>query len=534
VSQQPLALSPRESEGAIRLKADQSPSGYSPEIARYQTLLEAGTTLLSNLEEPKPFFGISDFLQTVVHPDFASLGLYEESTHCVRRHVLDSPLAQEFAGPPALVPLAEAPCSLTFLHGETRLLARNDFLASSSQLLRRFLEVGIQSACFLPLIARRGTQGALALGSTREHTFTLQDVSFLRNVAIHVAVALENAQTYRDVADRAGKLTAQNFHLQDELREGYDPDEIVGQSPALTEVLAQVRTFAANDAPILITGEMGTGKELSARAIHRMSARNQGRFVKVNCAAVPTGLLESEIFGYEKDAFTGAIRKQIGRVELAQQGTLFLEEVGDIPDELQPKLLRLLQAGEFERVGGTKTIKADVRLIASSTRDLANGMAASHFPAELYRALSACALYMPALRDRSQDVRLLARYFAHKFAWRMNRRIETIPREALRALESWHWPGNVRELEILMERAVILSLGSMLTIPIAELNLLYVPPAEETTLGTMEREHILRVLRETGGEISGTLGAAARLGMKPNTLKGRMKKLGIKLSDYQD
>ncbi len=516
-----------------KLKADQSPSGYNPEIDRYQTLLEAGTTLLSNIEQPEPFAGVSDFLQVVVRPDFASLALYEEGTRSLRRHVLDSPLAQEFAGPAALVPLAEAPCSPAFLRAETQLLARNDFLASGSQLLRRFLEVGIQSACFLPLIARRGSQGALTLASTREHTFTLQDVNFLRNVAIHIAIALENVRTYREVADRAGKLTAENLYLQDELRAVYDPEEIVGQSAALKQVLEQVRAVATVDSPVLITGETGTGKELIARAIHRMSRRKDGRFIKVNCAMTPTALLESVLFGHEEGAVVGAIRQNPGRVELAPGGTLFLEEVGEVPPDLQPKLLRLLLTDQFERMGGREPITADVRVVASSTRHLAEGVTATQFPTELYRRLGSSTIYMPALRDRGPDVRLLARYFAQKFARRMNRQIETVPGEVLRALDTWHWPGNVRELENLMERSVMLSRGTTLTVPLAELNLLYAPPGEEATLEILEREQIVRVLKETGGEISGPKGCAARLGMKPATLKARMQKLGITSSDYQ-
>jgi len=516
------------------VKADfESQPDDSPEIDRYQVLLEAGTTLLSNLEERESFSAISNFLQTVVQPDFASLGLYEESTHCLHRHVLEAPLAQEFAGPVAIVPVAEAPCGPAFLRGEVQLLARNDLLASGSHFLRRLLEVGIRSACFLPLIARRGPQGTLNLGSTRDNAFTLQDESFLRKVAIHIAIALDNVRAYREVAELTRKLKQEKLYPQDEIRAAHDFDEIVGQSPALKQVLTQVLTVASSDAPVLLLGETGTGKELIARTIHRMSARKDASFIKLNCASVPTGLLESELFGHEKGTFIGAISQKIGRLELADRGTLFLEEVGDVPLELQPKLLHVLQAGEFERLGGTGTIKSDVRVIAATARDLGESVAAGEFRSDLYYRLNVFPLDLPPLRDRGQDIRLLARYFMHKFARSRNKQIETIPREAMRALESWHWPGNVRELANLIERSVILSQGTTLSVPLAELNLQYVPPSQDATLQKLEREHILRVLRETGGDISGAHGAAPRLGMKPATLHSRMQKLGITRSDYQ-
>jgi len=291
---------------------------------------------------------------------------------------------------------------------------------------------------------------------------------------------------------------------------------------------------APSDATVLILGETGTGKELVARAIHRLSTRKDEPFIKLNCAAIPTGLLESELFGHEKGAFTGAISQKIGRLELADKGTLFLDEVGEIALELQPKLLRVLQDQEFERLGSTRTVKVNIRLIAATNRDLAKSVSQHEFRSDLFYRLHVFPLRMPPLRERSKDIPLLVRYFVHKFARRMNRKIETIPAEAMHALQSWIWPGNVRELENFIERSVILSQGTSLTVPLAELRTEHNGPPQDSTLENLEREHILRVLRETGGVIAGMRGAAARLGMKRTTLQSRMQKLGITREEFQN
>jgi formate hydrogenlyase transcriptional activator len=295
-----------------------------------------------------------------------------------------------------------------------------------------------------------------------------------------------------------------------------------------------VETVAPSDATVLILGETGTGKELIARAIHRLSSRRGGSFIKLNCAAIPTGLLESELFGHEKGAFTGAIRQKVGRVELADGGTLFLDEVGDIPLELQPKLLRVLEDQEFERLGGTRTIKVNIRLLAATNRDLAQCVSTREFRSDLYYRLHVFPIRMPALRERDKDIALLVRYFVQKFARSMHKKIENIPVEAMNALANWHWPGNVRELENFIERSVILSEGPTLGAPLAELD----PPPNllrsNATLESIEREHILRVLRETGGVIAGVRGAAAQLGMKRTTLQSRMQKLRITREEYQN
>lgn len=324
-------------------------------------------------------------------------------------------------------------------------------------------------------------------------------------------------------------------YLQEELRLDHSFKEIIGESAGLKRVLKQVEVVAATDVTVLILGETGTGKDLVARAIHQLSSRRGQTLVKLNCAAIPTGLLESELFGHEKGAFTGAIAQKIGRLELAHQGTLFLDEIGDLPLELQPKILRALQEKEFERLGGTRTIPSDARLVAATNRNLEQMVAERQFRSDLYYRLKVFPITIPALRERREDIPVLARHFVEKHARRMNKCIEAIPSDALRALEKWDWPGNIRELENFIERAVILSSGPALRAPLGELERLTAelpPPPADRTLEATEREHILRVLRESKGVIAGTNGAAARLGLKRTTLNSKMKKLDIKREDY--
>jgi formate hydrogenlyase transcriptional activator len=322
-------------------------------------------------------------------------------------------------------------------------------------------------------------------------------------------------------------------YLEEELITSHHFDEIIGNAAGLKRVLKNVETVAPMDATVLILGETGTGKELIARAIHNLSARRERPFVKLNCSAIPAGLLESELFGHEKGAFTGAIAQKIGRLELAHRGTLFLDEIGDLPLELQPKILRAMQEKEFERLGGTRTIPVNVRLVAATNRNLAKMVQEHEFRSDLYYRLKVFPIEIPPLRERIEDIPLLVKYFVTQHARRMNRHIETIPPETMRVLTRWSWPGNVRELENFMERAVILSPGSVLRVPLAELELAHEPASEPTAnLHDAEREHILRVLREARGMISGPSGAAKRLGLKRTTLNSKLKKLGIKRSDY--
>jgi formate hydrogenlyase transcriptional activator len=337
----------------------------------------------------------------------------------------------------------------------------------------------------------------------------------------------------REAEEALRRSEQQKSYLEEELVTTHQFDEIVGENSGLKRVLKQVEGVAVTDATVLILGETGTGKELIARAIHQLSPRRDHAFVKLNCSAIPSGLLESELFGHEKGAFTGAIAQKIGRLELAHQGTFFLDEVGDLPLELQPKILRALQEKEFERVGGTRTIPVNVRLVAATNRDLAKMVNAGQFRSDLYYRLRVFPITIPPLRERRDDIPLLVRYFLSSHAKRMGRHIETIPAETMQALVKWRWPGNVRELENFLERSVILTQGLVLRAPLAELEAVNEPTnPTDLNLGVAERGHILRVLRECNGMIGGANGAAGRLGLKRTTLNSKIKKLGIKRRDY--
>ena len=387
---------------------------------------------------------------------------------------------------------------------------------------------GFQSMCSLPLLSRDRVIGCLNLASHQEQAFSEQDVEFLSQVAGQIALAVDNALAYQEIHTLKDRLTEEKLYLEEEIRVEHGFDDIIGESRALKQVLGQVEIVAPTDATVLILGETGTGKELIARAIHRLSGRHARTFVKLNCAAIPTGLLESELFGHERGAFTGAIAQKVGRFELAHGGTIFLDEVGEIPLELQSKLLRVLQEQEFERLGSTRTIRVDIRLVAATNRDLAKLAEEGRFRNDLYYRLNVFPLTLPPLRERRQDIPMLVRYFAQHYAARMKKSIESIPAPTLEALSRYHWPGNIRELENLVERAVILTQGTQLHVPLQELRL--VEPeraAASQTLQDAERQQILRVLRETKWTIGGPDGAAARLGLKRTTLTSKLKKLGL-------
>ena len=358
----------------------------------------------------------------------------------------------------------------------------------------------------------------------------------LVQVARRVAPAVSNAEVFRETAELRDRLHQEKQYLEEEINLENHFDEIVGGSAGLKYVLKQIETVAPTTATVLIQGETGTGKELLARAIHRLSPRKDSTFIKLNCAAIPAGLVESELFGHEKGAFTGAIARKVGRLELANGGTLFLDEVGELPMDLQPKLLRALQEREIERIGGTRPILVDVRLIAATNRDLAKMVAEKQFRSDLYYRLKVFPVFAPPLRERVADIPVLVRHFVETHSRRMGKVIETIPEATMRAFTRWPWPGNIRELENFLERAVILTRGPVLYAPLAELEMAESSPAametESPTLEAAEREHILRVLREARGQIGGDDGAAARLGLKRTTLNSKLKKLGIERSDY--
>jgi formate hydrogenlyase transcriptional activator len=388
---------------------------------------------------------------------------------------------------------------------------------------------GFKSLCFIPLIRRSRAIGTLNLGRLRGDAFTEKDIYFLGQVANQIAIAVENALEYGQITEAKTRLAEHKLYLEDEIRVEHNFEEIIGNRPRLKAVIESVRTVAPADSTVLIQGETGTGKELIARAIHNLSPRKDQAFVKLNCAAIPLGLLESELFGHERGAFTGAIAQKVGRFELAHKGTLFLDEVGDIPLELQPKLLRVLQEQEFERLGSTRTQRVDVRVLAATNVSLTQMVAEKKFRRDLYYRLNVFPIEVPPLRDRHEDIPLLVRYFANKYARRMGRKIESIPKEAMEALSHYTWPGNIRELQNLMERAVLLSTGPSLRVPLAEI----LSDSSRSAAGTGnaleqgEREQILRALRESNWVVGGAHGAASRLGLKRTSLAYKMQKLGI-------
>ena len=387
----------------------------------------------------------------------------------------------------------------------------------------------MNSFCLFPLTSRNRVLGVVGFARREENAFNKDDIEFLTQVANQVAIAVDNALAYGQIAELKDQLTQEKLYLEDEIRTEQGFEEIIGRSEALRTVLHQTETVAPTGSTVLIYGETGTGKELVARAIHNLSPRSTKPFVKLNCAAIPTGLLESELFGHEKGAFTGAIAQRIGRFELAHQGTVFLDEIGEIPLELQPKLLRVLQEREFERLGSARTLRTDARLIAATNRDLPSMVDEKRFRGDLFYRLNVFPVRMPPLRDRQEDIPLLVRHFVQHFAQRMKKTIDTIPSETMDALCQYHWPGNIRELQNVIERAVILTTGRILRVPLTELKSRAAPtsPKKHDTLEEAERKHILAVLKDTRWVLSGPHGAAVRLGMKRTTLQHRMRRLGI-------
>ena len=496
------------------------------ESERLKLLLDLTNTLVSNLECRDLLRVVSASIRQVMRCDIVGVWLPDAEELYMRQLAMDFPESKGFVREDAVKPIEGSVIGRAFKAGKPFILdVMSEQLPPHESPAAR--AEALESGCALPLISRGRTVGVLTLASRVENAFHPGDVDFLMLAAGQVAIAIENGLAYREIAELKDKLAQEKLYLEDEIRGEMDFEGIVGQSSALRHVLNLVETVAPSDSTVLLLGETGTGKELIARAIHERSGRKERTFVKLNCAAIPTGLLESELFGHERGAFTGAIAQKIGRLELADQGTLFLDEVGDIPIEIQPKLLRALQEREFERLGNNRTKKVDVRLVAATNRDLEKMMEDREFRSDLYYRLNVFPIRIPPLRERPEDIPLLVRYFTQKYGRRMKKRIESIPAAALRRLSSWHWPGNIRELENFIERSVILTHGVALQAPIAELgnNGRSVPVAG--TREASERNEILRILKVTNGRVAGPDGAAARMEIKRTTLISRMKKLGI-------
>ncbi|MBV8730581.1 MAG: sigma 54-interacting transcriptional regulator [Acidobacteriia bacterium] len=517
------------SEFAVAVESFLAKQTAVRERDRLRTLFEITNALVSKLSPDELFAAISEQISKVIRHDFAVL------TICDKEGGLEM-VALHFTGPqlfdkeahlnPEGMPSAEALAT-----GKPVIVRDSELEHYPSPEYRRFVELGCRSACSLPLVTSNGTLGTLEIGSTTIGAWTDEDIEFLVQVASQIGIAVENALSYRQLNELKERLATEKLYLEDEIRLDNNNGNMVGEGAAFQSVLRGIKIVAPTDATVLILGETGTGKELVARAIHEMSSRGRGSFVKVNCAAIPASLLESELFGHEKGSFTGAVAQKIGRFELAHKGTLFLDEIGEMPLELQPKLLRAIQDQEFERIGGTRTIRTDVRFVAATNRNLKAMVDEDSFRADLYYRLHVFPLNVPPLRERREDIPLLVRYFVQKHAQRMGRKVESIPMHAMQTLTKYEWPGNIRELQNVIERSVILSNGPDLHVAMPEISGNAAPVAlhsrDSNGSQAADRARILRALKEANGQVGGPNGAAARLGLKRTTLQSRMRKYNI-------
>ncbi len=499
---------------------------------RLELLLDLTNRVVSTLDLRELLQVIAANLRRVMQCDGVGIELPDAEDGRLRLYALDFPGSEDV--------IREKP-EPTPTRRQNRFFERGEpMLAGARELANNPIAVklGIKSVCHLPLTSRDRVLGVLGVGSLRENAFSQDDVTFLTQFARQVAIAVDNAVAYGQISGLKDQLAQEKLYLEDEIRSELNFKEIVGKSEALRRVLTLVETVAPTDSTVLIYGETGTGKELIARAVHDLSSRHSNAFVKLNCAAIPTGLLESELFGHERGAFTGAIAQRVGRFELAHRGTVFLDEVGEIPLELQPKLLRVLQEREFERLGSTRTLRTDARLIAATNRDLETMVKEQKFRSDLYYRLNVFPVRVPPLRERPEDIPMLVRHFVQQFSRSMSKGIDTIPSETMTTLVRYHWPGNIRELQNVIERAVILSSGPVLKVPTDELHFRAdSTPASnngdgnlQAALDEAERQGIVATLEKTNWKVAGPNGAAALLGMHRSTLQSRMLKLGIRVS----
>src|SRR5258708_7631613 len=507
---------------------------------RLRLLLDVTNQVVSNLELRDLLRAISQDVRRVMQCDYAGLSLEDVENKQLRLYALDFPEGKGFFHEELVYSIEGSPSGTAFRTMKALTLQSPFAGWLDSPIAQIAVREGLKSVCCLPLISRNRAIGVLVLGRLRDDAFSESDISFLSQVANQLALAVENALAYREIRELKEQLSKEKLYLEDEIRAEMNFAQIIGNSASLRKVLKGVGTVAPTDSTVLIYGETGTGKELIARAIHDLSPRGAKPFVKLNCAAIPTGLLESELFGHEKGAFTGAIAQRIGRFEVADGGTIFLDEIGEIPLELQTKLLRVLQEREFERLGSSRTLRTDARLIAATNRDLEAMVSEQRFRSDLFFRLNVFPVHVPPLRERHGDIPLLVRHFTQQFSRRMNRVIETIPSAAMDALSRYHWPGNIRELQNVIERAVIISTGPALNIDVSDLKFSKAdlpakkPASPKSTNGALhsvleetERQEILKALKESNWVVAGPNGAAARLAMKRSTLQLRMQKLGI-------
>jgi formate hydrogenlyase transcriptional activator len=521
---------------------------------RLELLLNLTSKITSSLDLREVLRAIAANIREVIHGDAVTVALPDVASGKFRAFAVDFPHGKGVLKEELLVtPSAAVKKAMDTLKPVVFDMRDSERTPEASGVAAA---EGIRAACNIPLVNHGRALGILSVLRVTETPFTTEEVDFLSRASGQIAIAVENALAYREISELKDKLAQEKLYLEEEFRSEMGFEQIIGGSAALKHVLQQVETVAPSDSTVLLLGETGTGKELIARAIHDRSRRKQRTLVKLNCAAIPTGLLESELFGHEKGAFTGAISQKIGRLELADQGTLFLDEVGDIPIEIQPKLLRALQEREFERLGSTHTRKVNVRLVAATNRDLEKMIADREFRSDLYYRLNVFPIRIPPLRDRREDIPLLVSYFVQKFSKQMQKNVEAVPTAVMKGLTAWDWPGNIRELENFIERAVILTRGKFLEAPLGELRKTDTDKAthgirkeqkhlvEENSdwridkngvaeeYAKKQREEIVRALSACKGRVGGADGAAARLGMNRTTLLSRMKKFGIYAKRY--
>ncbi len=532
-----LAFEDASNFAALRLASEELQSKND----RLQLLLDVTNQVVSNLELRDLLRAISQDVRRVMQCDYAGLSLPDADDKQLRLYAVDFPEGKGFLQEDLVYSIEGSPSGTVFRTMKPLTLQSPFTGWLHYPIVQTAIREGLKSFCFLPLIGRNRAIGTLVLARLRDDAFSQADIGFLSQVANQIALAAENALAYREIRELKEQLSKEKLYLEDEIRTEMNFAQIIGNSAAIRKTLKRVETVAPTDSTVLIYGETGTGKELIARAIHDLSPRHSKPFVKLNCAAIPTGLLESELFGHEKGAFTGAITQRIGRFEVADGGTIFLDEIGEIPLDLQTKLLRVLQEREFERLGSSRTLRTDARLIAATNRDLEAMVSEQKFRSDLFFRLDVFPVHVPALRERDGDIPLLVRHFTQQFSRRMNRKIETIPSAAMDALSRYHWPGNIRELQNVIERAVIISTGPLLDLDVGELKFpKAVHPGERAAtsksptngvlhgvLAETERQQILLALKQCNWVVAGPNGAAARLGMNRSTLQVRIRKLGI-------
>ena len=529
----------KQAEGALR-KSEQ----------RKRSLLEINNAIITNLTKDALYHAICEALRGVLPVDRASLSLYQPERDTLRIIALERDWGLDFFGVGTELNRKASHHGWVFDH-QRPLLRRDLETEWQYPIEQRLLSTGLRSFCIAPLILEGKSIGTLGIGSDQANQYSEADGEFLCEVAGQVALAAANMKAYEEIAGLKARLEKENVYLQEEIRTEHNFGEIIGNSPALMAVLRQVEQVAPTDSTVLIYGETGTGKELIARAIHDRSARKDRALVRVNCSAISAGLVESELFGHLKGAFTGAVERRVGRFELADRGTLFLDEIGELPLETQVKLLRVLQEQEFEPVGSSRPLRIDVRVIAATNRNLQEAIEAGRFRSDLFYRLNVFPLELPPLRERRSDISQLVMHCVSRFAKRLGKKVDAVSQETMDRLMTYPWPGNIRELQNVIERAVVLSHGQTLTldkdlVPLAvaaERNL-EVPAAQESlpaglassklpTMEEVERSHILAALEKAGGVIEGPKGAARILNVHPNTLRHRMNRFGIKRSDHR-